>query len=244
MSDTIRSQVKILLALKTIEEKIVRLSHEAQQLPEEIKTVEKRIEEQCQKLTAVKSESEAIEKNLRRAEMDLREREDKLKKAQEKMMEVKTNQQYQAAIKENEVQKQEKSVYEECAIKLMADLEEKKRLAHSAGAEFSEAEKTTRQDIIKLEAERQRVLKLMEDQISLRQSLVSQLSSSVASLYQRTIDGNRSVPVVFAESGRCSGCHMVIRPQLFNEILGCKTIHRCASCGCILIMPELSGENT
>ncbi|MBI3294756.1 MAG: hypothetical protein HYZ71_08490 [Deltaproteobacteria bacterium] len=241
MSD-IRAQYKILTELKTIEEKIHRLTREIEDLPKEIQTIDAKITASRLQLDTAKIEQAFSEKNLRRAELDLKEREEKLKKAQDKMMEVKTNEEYQASMKENESQKQEKGAYEEVVIRLMSEIDEKKKKSAALLEEFATGETVLLAEKKKCEDERLRVLQLLEEHIGKRVATIKQLAPDVATLYNRTLDKLKSIPIVMAHAGRCDGCHMVIRHQLFNEILGFKAIHRCANCGRILILPEAPPE--
>lgn len=233
-----QAQYKILLDLKSIEEKIYRLQREAEDLPIEIQKIDTALTSCRQKMSEAKSAQDHTEKKLRVAESDLKDREEALRKSLEKMMEVKSNDAYKAAMRETTNQKSEKGVYEECVIQLMTEADENKKATTLAETSFSAQEAVLSADKVRVEQERARVLQLMETQISARVTTMGQLSPEVADIYNRTLRKLRSVPIVVADSGRCSGCHILIRPQLFNEILGFKAIHKCQSCGRILVLPS------
>lgn len=232
-----KEQYRILSDLKAIEEKIFRLQREAEGLPKELQNLDQTLQTARQKKEETLKIQEQAEKRLRMAELDLKEREENLKKSQDKMMEVTSNDAYKAAMREIGNQKTEKSVYEECVIKLMTEADEGRKAAALVSAEFSGAEVAVNTEKVKIEEERKRVLQLLEEQISRRMATIKMLAPEVAELYNRTLAKLRSIPIVTAESGRCSGCHMVIRPQLYNEILGFKAIHKCTTCGRLLVLP-------
>jgi predicted nucleic acid-binding Zn-ribbon protein len=236
LSDVMKAQYTILAELRRIDEKVARLQLDVERIPQEMGKLEQALGAKRDEFNKTKHTVDENEKKLRKAEQDLKAREDLLTKAQGKMMEVKTNEEYQAAMKENASQKEAKGGFEETVLKLLNDVEDQKTKLKESETVFKTYESTIQADVKRLEDERSRMLKLLEEQITLRSGMASQLSPDVHSLYARVANRIKGVAVVFVENGSCMGCHMKMRPQLYNEILGFKTIHRCPSCGRILIL--------
>lgn len=239
-----RAQYQVLSELKRVDEKVLRLQTEADRIPLEVQKLNAHLVEKRSSYDTAKRLVDECEKKLRKAEGDVKEKDDKLKKAEEKLMEVKTNEEYQAALKENEGSKKERATLEEAVTKLNAELEIQRKNLREVESTFKEQEGQITAQVTKLESERSEIVKRMEEQIGLRGGISAQLSSDVSSVYQRLSGKVRGGAVGYAENGMCKGCNMKIRPQLYNEILGFKAIHRCPTCGRILIIAPPPASET
>lgn len=240
MSEGIKAQYRTLTELKRTEEKIHRLKAELDRIPQELSDLDKKISNHQEGFNAAKLFCDGQEKALRKAEADLKEKDDFLRKAESKMMEVKTNEEYQAAQKENEIHKQEKALLEERVMSAMNVLEEARKRLSVAESEFNSQTGTLTGEKSKLQEEGKSLNKSYEELLEKRKASVAQLDSSTASLYTRVLNVMKSgIPIVKAENGMCMGCNMKVRPQLYNEILGYKAIHRCPSCGRILVIADV-----
>ena len=233
-----KAQYQVLADLKRIDEKAVRLKKDIDLIPIEIAKFETAEAVRRQELNKVKAQFDATEKKLRLAEGDLREREDRLTKAESKMMEVKTNEEYQAALKENENQKKAKGGLEEQVLVLFKDVEDHRN-------KFQEIEKTVKayeaslvDDKEKLKLELAKLESLWKGQMEKRAVILAQLNATTATLYNHLSTRFNGSAVASAENGMCVNCNIKIRPQLYNEVLGFKAIHRCPNCGKILIIPS------
>lgn len=237
-----KTKYKILGDLKRIDDKIMRLGDELEQIPPELQKTEKELSQRKEDFGSITVKVETAEKKLRKLELELREKEDRLRKAQEKMMEVTTNEQYQAALKENEAQKAEQSELEDQILGLLSAVEEERRLLKDAEKKFQDCQAAAQKYTQHLNEDRDRLLKLLEEQKHEQTVAALQLDSETSSLYARVSSRLRGA-IAFVESGICLSCHTRVRPQLYNEVLGYQTIHRCANCGRILITQESGSEN-
>ena len=165
-----RAHYEILGKLKKIDDKVLRLKTELEKIPLELEKFDLVISQRKEQYLAIKALTDEREKNLRRTESDLREKEDFLKKAESKMMEVKTNEEYQAAMKENENHKAEKARLEEQALSEITALEAEKKLLNDAESEFKTFEATFSEDKKRLEEERAQLARHFEEQMAIHRS--------------------------------------------------------------------------
>jgi predicted nucleic acid-binding Zn-ribbon protein len=230
-----KAQYLVLTDLKRTDEKIFRLKNELDQIPLDLKNLDEEIEKSLQVFQVVKGQHDDLEKSVRKAESDLKEKEDFLRKAESKMMEVKTNEEYQAALKENETHKTEKGSLEEKVLTLITELEGFKSKLKEAETAHKErtAEFTGQKN--RLQEEGKSIQKSYEELLEKRKSIVSQLSSDIKSLYEKAYNTIKGVVIAKVDKGMCCSCHVRVRPQLYNEVLGFKAFHRCPSCSRILI---------
>jgi len=228
--------------LKRTDEKIFRLKNELDQIPVEISELDTQIAKSLETFHQVKNQFETLEKSLRKAESDLKEKEDFLRKAENKMMEVKTNEEYQAAQRENETHLQAKVQLEESVLSLLTQLDEFKITLKDSESQHKKRADEFNQSKAKLQEEGRSIQKSYEELVQKRTSVLSQLDPEIQGLYEKSRAAVKGVPIALVESGLCSGCHVKVRPQLFNEVLGFKAVHRCPSCSRILLVPVDEAE--
>jgi uncharacterized protein len=236
MTPSFSSQYLVLSQLKEIEETAHYVQRDLERVPEDIRQLEASLATKRGELDAAKASFSESEKKLRATERELKDKEDALFKAEGKMMEVKTNTEYQAALKENEAQKKTKAGLEDKVLGLITALEEQKKALASVDGEFKTYESGILAQKKGLEEDLKKLGEQMAKIVEKRKEFTSQLDSATQASYSKLLVAKK-VPVSFAESGRCSACNLQVRAQIYNEILGQKAVHRCANCSRILIVP-------
>ncbi|HSE84091.1 MAG TPA: C4-type zinc ribbon domain-containing protein, partial [Thermodesulfobacteriota bacterium] len=70
-----------------------------------------------------------------------------------------------------------------------------------------------------------------------REKVTSLVNSDILSMYER-VKRKNGIALVEAKNEVCTGCHMNIPPQLFNEVLTSSRIIQCPNCQRILYSEE------
>jgi len=223
--------------LKRVDEKVQRLRNELEEIPVEISALEKAIKTSLENHQAVKKQQEELSQKARKAEQELKEKEDFLRKAESKMMEVKTNEEYQAAQKENETHRTEKERLEEQVLQLLSELDAFKSQVTASEKTHLENEKSLSQKKTLLQEEGKSLQKAFEELLEKRKSEVAKLDSDSRALYEKACAAVKGVAIAKIDRGLCCSCNVKIRPQLYNEVLGFKAIHRCPNCHRLLVAP-------
>jgi len=203
-----------------------------ERLAEEIKNSE----EHCRKIQAEQRECEAGIEQLQ----------EKIKKYEGQLPDIKRNEEYKAVLHEIEMQKKQISNKEERVLVLMDAHEE-------ALAKLEEDKTRVQGEISKLDAECAAIdadlAELVQHRKALqakRPELKEEVEPQLLSLYER-IRKVRVPAVVPLNAESCGGCFMTIRPQIVNEIMGSEKVHTCQHCHRILYYPDnvsLSGAET
>jgi len=237
LNDRIQEQFQILKELKAIDDQLRYLENDIQKIPTQIEKIQTELKSKEGEFLKYKSQVEDFEKRIRGHEADLKERDEKIKKSEGKLMEVKTNEEYQAANREILVQKEQSSKIEEGILELMSQLEIQKVSLKTAKGEFEEIQKNALGQIGTLEKEKAELEKEKAEKVKIRETNTTRLESNVALLYMKLTLHSHGAAIAEVNQGMCMACHMNIRPQIFNEILGFKAVHRCthSTCGKILI---------
>jgi hypothetical protein len=241
MSDLLKQQYSILSQLRSLDEKVFRIQKDIDRIPQVVGKIKTELEGLNAEFKKYEDQYKTNEKKLRSCESDLKDREMKLEKAQGKLMDVRSNEEFQAAQREIAAQKQVKSAIEDQILEMLNFLDregknyqDKKQANEAAQAKTQSDLEQIERDIDKFRGEREQLEKQ-------RAALVVELQPEIAALYQRGYQQNRGSGIAVADRGKCLGCNMQIRAQVYNEILGFRQTHRCSHCGRVLILQ--SGED-
>jgi hypothetical protein len=150
------------------------------------------------------------------------------------MLAVKTNEQYRAFQHEIEFCEKEIRKYEDHILELMGESE-------PLDKNVKTAEAALKQEKAQVEAEKNEAReRTAKDQAALkeiheeRKMIVASLNPTLVSNYERIRKARGGIAVAEALDGRCSRCHIALRPQLFQELKRGDKIMTCESCNRIL----------
>lgn len=234
MSD-LQPQYLILEDLRKLESKVTRLEDLVEKIPVDIKTIQTKLEKRKSVFLSLKSIVEETEKKLRKYEIDLKEKEERVRKSEEKMMDVKTNEEFRAAQKEIETQKASKSLFEDQILTLLTDLDERRKELKKEEETFKGEESVVVVELQSLEKDLHQLESELSVERAKRIEASKQLPGDISSLYQKLTHRIRKNAISLIDNGICSGCNIRIRPQIYNEILGFRAVHCCSNCHRILI---------
>lgn len=228
------------LRLQALDLRATELKREIAALPKRILEIEKALESHTRRLELDRAALSANQKERKKIEGDIQLHQQKISRLRDQMMEAKTNEQYRAfqeEIKyfEDAIRKAEDRILdlmmeaetlEANVRKAEADLREEKK---SVDAEKEQAKARTladKQELKKIEAE--------------RKEAAARLSPDVLSAYERLRTRHYPGGDVMAEArdGRCMGCMMTIRPQLFQDVKSGAGVVFCETCRRILYVEE------
>jgi predicted nucleic acid-binding Zn-ribbon protein len=227
--------LKLVIQLQDLDGRIKELQHEISALPKQLAAIEKTLDSHVRKLEADRAALAANQRERKKLEADIQLREQKISKLKDQMMEAKTNEQYRAFQNEIEYCQNEIRKCEDRILDLMAESEPLEQNVKTAEAALKDERK-------KVDEEKQRVRKCTtEDEAQLsefqaqRTTIVKNVPPRIYSSYERIRAKRRGVAVAEAiDDGRCSACHLALRPQFFQDLKSSDQVMFCESCGRIL----------
>jgi len=98
----LRDQLELLWELQKIDLDLKQIKEERERYPREIKKMDERMSIEKERLQTEKGKVDLLEKERREKERQLSSSQEKIKKAEGRMFEVKTNKEYQALLTEIE----------------------------------------------------------------------------------------------------------------------------------------------
>lgn len=171
---------------------------------------------------------------LKQLEGDAKAKQAELDKAQSALNQCKSNDEYQALLRQIQQRKQELSQIETRQLEAMFGQETRQGERAEAAARLKEvdaelkaAHKRVAEEKAKIEAE----LKGLEEQ---RSAIVGRLGSEARDLYTRIVErtGDSATAEVIDEN--CQGCFMKVRPEQLSQLRARNQLVTCFTCGRIL----------
>ncbi len=178
-----------------------------------------------------------VEKKRIDAEGEVQLTTSRVKEFEGKLNQIKTNKEYQAALKEVAQLRKEIKDKEDVVLQAMTELEALKKDVDTLSTE-SQAQEIEigkqRQEIILQERDLAQKLETLQQE---RAQLLPLIDAPLLSQYER-IRRHRPQAVAMVEQGACQGCYVRIPPQMLNEIRKGLVVHPCPSCSRLLFMVE------
>ena len=231
-----QEQINYLIQLQQLDNTIELALVHSQENPRKIALVDEETQKVQEAFQNFKKEMEEIKKQRRVLEREVDEFDQKIKKSQVKLMEVKTNKEYRAMLTEIEELKKFKAGKEDLLLEFLERAEEgakkEKVLKGEMEAKIAEGK------LIKKGLEKE--ARGYEEEISelnrKRKELGSRVDSTLLRQYEFLRERLKGMAVAEVREATCLGCHMLLPPQLYNELHRQDRIITCPSCLRILYL--------
>jgi predicted nucleic acid-binding Zn-ribbon protein len=204
--------------------------------PTLVQSLDARLASATEALAAAKAGAAANQAARRAIEKDLATVQGRLTKFKDQLMDVKTNKEYTAMLKEIEAAQNEVRRFEDLILERMLDHDELAAAEKAAEARLASDKAVIAAERKQIEEETVRLEREVEETTSARARLVVELSPAVLWIYE-TVREKRGTAVAEIKSGYCSACHVRMRPQAANELRRNEIIFQCESCRRILYFP-------
>jgi predicted nucleic acid-binding Zn-ribbon protein len=237
-----QEQLNHLIRLQQIDKAIQQLFLTAEQNPGKIMQIDQEIQEAEETFQTFTREMEDWKKRRKSLEREIEDLDQKIKKSQVKLMEVKTNKEYKAMLTESDELKKAKTGKEDLLLEFMEKLEEGLRKEKTLKGDLEIKTIEGRQKKDQLEKEGQELEKELLALKEKREELSSRVEGALLKQYEFLKDRLKGTAVAEVKNGTCLGCHMHIPPQLFNELHRRDRIIPCPSCLRILYFAESAGN--
>ena len=231
-----------LIEVQELDKVIQEVVGELERLPGGLKTAEAALEDLKAQQAAGLQDLEDLQKQRRDTETETAEMEDGIKKSRGRLMEIKSNIEYKAMLKEIAFKEDQRDQRETRMLELLEQVEAQKRTLAEIEAEIKERQDVLAQESARVAAEvkklEERQAGLEEQRKKLRKKVPAQLLKRYEFIRQRR-NGTAIAPVY---EGVCFGCHMNILPQQFIDLQKGEEILQCPHCQRILYWQEEEAE--
>jgi predicted nucleic acid-binding Zn-ribbon protein len=228
------SDLQNLIELQRIDAQIAALKGEIAALPKHVAQIEAKLAGCKAKVDAMLAAAKADETARRKHESDIQDQQLKISKYRDQSLNVKTNQEYKALMEEIKFAEQKIAASEDKILEIMVTADSRKESLKAAEAELKAD--TAENDREKEEARHRTTVdeEALAELTARRNALRTGVSENALRHYDRllTTRGTSLSPVY--ENQLCSACSVMLRPQVFQEVMTNEQFMTCDYCKRIL----------
>ena len=236
------TELSRLIDVQEIDKVIQEVTQGLAKLPEELQAGEAALEELKAAHAARLQELEDLKAQRRDTEKEMAEMEEGIKNSRQRLMEIKSNIEYKAMLKEIAFKEDQRDQRETRILQFMELMETQNRLIAEQIGQMEEQETILvqqRQEVaVQVAKLQQELAELEERRKKVRKAVPAPLMKRYEFIRQR----RNSSAIAPVHEGVCLGCHMNILPQQFIDLQKGLEILQCPHCQRILYWADEMGE--
>lgn len=213
---------EIISRLEKIQEldlQISNLQKQQQNLPEILGGVQKQIQLQSESKEAQQKKIDDLRKNQLQQTGAREITEDRLQRSQEKMEQVKNQQEYQAIQREMDSLNKSLEIFRQHEKKWQDLLDVEHKGLQEIEQKLGQLESQKQVESEKMQSENTTLNQTLNELLGKRAEEAKNIDAKALKLYEKLRSSNRlGFGLVFAAQGRCMGCNLKIPAQLYNEL--------------------------
>jgi uncharacterized protein len=236
------TELSRLIDVQEIDKVIQEVTQELAKLPEDLKAGEATLEGLKAAHAAQLQELENLKAQRRDTELEMAEMEESIKNSRQRLMEIKSNIEYKAMLKEIAFKEDQRDQRETRLLQFMELMETQNRLIAEQIAQMEGQEAALvqqRQEVAVQVANLQAELAEQEER---RKKVRKAVPASLMKRYEFIRQRRNSSAICPVHEGVCLGCHMNILPQQFIDLQKGLEILQCPHCQRILFWADEMGE--
>ena len=227
-------EVRTAIELQEVDHKIAEAGSRIDSLPARIKAIEEQLKDFLSAFDAAKRRLAANQKERRELDVEIQQINAKITKHRDQLYQVKTNEQYRAMLKEIEGEESNIRKIEDRILERMVESEQLEKQIADASQKLDSEKARVAKESGTLEAERQAAIVERDQLTARRNELAGSLTEEIRNLYEKLKRARGGIAVAEVRDGFCSGCHVRLRPQAFNDVSTSDGLFTCENCVRIL----------
>jgi hypothetical protein len=232
------NDLELLLKLQVIDYDLGELERSKEYIPDMMQNLNREIKQSKERLDTEKKqlqEAQAIRKNL---ELEIASREAELQQAQQKMMSIKTNKEYDALVAEIDSAKEFISNKETELLETIELIETLEKQISEDESKVEEVEQNNARQLQILQEKIDSIGDKVASKENERDEVSSRIPRRTLSMYERVRRGKGGTAVVVVKKRACGACYKALTPQKVQEIKKGERIHTCENCGSLLFWDD------
>lgn len=232
------SELKALIELQRIDQKVAGLASQIDAFPQQIKALEKQLDDFVRAHEEHQQRLSASQKERRDMEGEVQVVRQKISKHKDQLFQVKTNEQYRAMLKEIEGEEAKIGSIEDSMLEKMLEAEELQNLLKEAAGRLESEKTRVASEKSRLEALAKAAHEEREEAVEDRRKLAENIGEGIRAHYELVRKGRDGVALSEVRNGMCTACNVILRPQLYNEVRAGNSLCECENCARILYWVE------
>ena len=227
---------QVLLLVKLQEIDIRRSQHQIEEksLPEKLQIAEQALQKKKEAFSQLQTKAAEKDKEKREKELELKVQEEQVVKLRDRLMKLKTNEEYKANLKEIESAKVRKGALEESLLIAMEEGDLLKKEIGACAQSITETEQEFQIEKEKIETALN-ALSVTARSIEAEWIALSEMADkNILDDYKRILIQRKGLAVVPLNGSICGGCNFSLPPQLVAQVKTGEKILTCTYCSRIL----------
>ena len=196
----------------------------------------KTIDERNDELNALINESKELKKNIKIQEQ-------LISQLNEQVPKIRNEKEFAASKSQLEEARKNLGVLEENLLEQDINKEDLDKELEQINVKLDESSTEFKQETSGLLKKQEKAEKQIAILAPRRTRLLKKIPKNIQRFYERCQDSGISTPICAIIDKSCNGCHMVLLPQLINELMSNPNSHKnCPNCTRILYFPESEEE--
>jgi uncharacterized protein len=223
-----------LIELQKTDLEAERILANKKKLPLRLKELENEFQSFSDAAARMTKEFDEKQKQKKEKDRQLQTGLEMLKRARDRLSDVKTNKEYQALLKEMEISEEKNSALEDEIIYLLDSLDSLEKENTSKEGEFDVLRRDYEQEKQKITTEIGSLDVELNNCLHKGEELKQGIPADILKKYEKIKIIRHGLAVVPVWKEVCYGCHMAIPPQMYNELQTSDEIMTCPNCNRII----------
>ena len=232
------SDLKTLIDLQRLDQEIAEFSSQIDTFPSQIQTIEQQLSDFIHAHEERQQHLAANQKERRDMEGEIQMIRQKISKHKDQLYLVKTNEQYRAMLKEVEGEEARIRGIEDRILEKMIESEELQKQVKEAAGRLDAEKARVAEEKSRLEAAARAATEQRAESVGERQGLAAKLQENILVQYERIRRGRGGMALAEVREGKCMGCNVMLRPQLYYDVRAAEGLYECENCARILYSLE------
>lgn len=235
--------VKTLIELQQVDQNISELTSKIETFPLETQTLKKQLDEFTRAYEARKSHHASSQKERRDLEGEVQAIRAKISKHKDQLYQVKTNEQYRAMLHEIEGEEGNVRKAEDRILEKMLEAEQIDHAIREAAERLDSEKARVDAEIKRLDAARRQAEQERDELLRRRASMAESVSGEILAQYEKLRKARGGAALAEVRDSLCTGCHVRLRPQAYNDVRSSDFLMTCETCSRILYyIPQPASE--
>lgn len=232
--------LELLLKLQNVDYDLGELERSKEYIPDMMDNLRKEIEESNKNLETTKEALVDARLEQKDVDLQLQEKQERLKLLQDRMMAIKTNKEYDALVSEIDQIKEEISNLETRGLELIEIVENAEKELAGLDDKLNGIKNVNDEQLSSLQHQIDSVGGKISEKENERKDLLGHINKRAITVYERVRRGKGGAVVVAVKKRACGACFKALPPQRIQEIKRGDKIITCDSCGRMLIWTDNS----
>jgi hypothetical protein len=235
----LKEQILLLVELQKNDSEMKSIKIKSEKLPEKIRKLDEELQEFRVKTEEGKKKLEELNRTHREKEEIFKRGFESLDKTKSRLLEVKTNKEYHAMLKEIEIIKEKNSEVEDKIIYILEEIDDVRERTKSMEEELNAYRLKYERERSEIEEEINSIDSELFDCQKKIDDVREKINADILEKYEIIKKRRNDLAVVSVWNGVCSGCYMNIPPQMYNELQKSKDLMLCPNCNRIMYWSEI-----